>query len=63
MRVYSDRWRLSEPFTILTKDRGELCTPHVWALPCGDLLITYSDHGDFYFARSRAVRSRDGGKT
>jgi len=59
--AYSDQWELSEPFTIWSKDKGELCTPHLWVLPCGDLLVVYSDDGDFYFARSRALRSCDGG--
>jgi len=62
-KAYSNRWQLGTPFTILTKDNGELCTPRLWTLPCGDLLVTYSDDGDFGYARWRATRSRDSGKT
>ena len=56
-------WEKGDPFTILTKEEGELCCPELWKLPCGDFLVSYADDGDFLFGRSKLIRSTDGGRT
>lgn len=62
---YSQKWTLGKPFTILAKDElaGELCCPSLFSLPSGDLILTYIDEGDFYFARTKMIRSSDQGAT
>ena len=63
--IYSRKWKLGEPFTILAKESlaGELCCPSLSLLPCGDLVITYADEGDFHYSRTRMLRSTDHGVT
>ena len=62
---YSRKWKLGKPFTILAKKElaGELCCPSLYSLPCGDLIIIYYDQGDFYFSRTKMIRSIDQGIT
>ena len=59
----SNRWKLGTPFTILSRDQGELMIPLLFSLPCGDLLVTYADKGDVFFLTTKLLRSGDGGKT
>jgi len=63
MKPYSKQWKLGVPFTIFSKDKGELMIPVLFCLPCGDLLVGYADKGDVFFATGKLLRSSDGGKT
>ena len=62
---YSRKWKLGKPFTIFKKEEcsGELCCPSLYSLPCGDLVIIYFDDGDFYFSKTKMLRSTDQGST
>lgn len=57
--------QFGEPFTICStlNHDGKLNQPHLWRLPCGDLLCIFHYDGDIDIARRVSMRSTDGGKT
>ncbi len=54
-------WSRGEPFTLLSERDGNMVCPGIVKLPCGDLLVNVSRDGDYPLARTRMLRSQDGG--